>query len=339
MNTLMISEILKNIRQRNKIAVDKGYPDYSHMILWNCHGIQDHMLWSWDMIDFLDREANYIEKQNNFTSEELNLPIDQVLNDCFDTIFEVFEFTIEKDGDLYTVSDPNGKIELADGDPLLGYFILNLYHENKGEWFRVEAAYDGVEIDEDGCSLIKGHSTGSVNMSLAKNQNLSTNDVIKLWHLMGHCIQHMTTMLENIPANLFESGSVLFEELCLSHYKIRPDRRRELLKDIAIGIVDLKWHTAGCINEDDSVGGQDLIDIVKMVQDHISVDLCLDDFSAIIDGGKHGRYFSHALCRNMVENNHQVFIKMIMDSYPLNTRNSEPDEDEDENHEKDYQNN
>ena len=91
---------------------------------------------------------------------------------------------------------------------MLGYFILNLYHENKGEWFRVEAAYDGVEIDKDGCSLIKGHSTGSVNMSLAKNQNLTTNDIIKFWHLMGHCIQHMTTMLENIPANLFESGWV-----------------------------------------------------------------------------------------------------------------------------------
>ncbi len=324
METLTIPKILSTLKERNEIATKKGYDNFSHMVLWNDKFFIREACNAHYFLNFLQDEFDLINQADNkLPFEEFSLPLEEVIEHCFYQIGEIFDFNIEKIDNLYLVKDVNNHIEAAEGDELLGYFTLNLFHCDLGEWFSIEDPIDGETIElANGKSSILGYTTGSINMSLVDGQNLSSREIIKFWREMGHCIQHMTTDLSSLPKHLHELGAMFLEYNCIEFYEITLDRTAELKKDIAIAMVDLILHSDKMNTE------QDVIAVIEAVQDFAGINLSIDDLKPIIQGDFACCYFAYPYCRSKVREEPLMVFKQIVQSYRGHEQQEMGDTDE-----------
>jgi hypothetical protein len=295
--SLKASEILNVLNQRKEMATHYGYDNFSHMVLWNDGFFIREACNALYFVNFLQDELDLLPSSvNNHITEGLLIPLEDVLYQCFLTIYELFYFIIEEDENgLYVIKDVNNHIDAADGNENLGYFFLNLFNKNKEEEFIIEEAINML-------------TSGSLNMNLIEGKELNENQIIKLWQQMGKCIHHMTTNLETVPKHIYELGSMFMEEVCFRVFDMEIDRTSDLKKDIAIAMVDLIWHS------DEMNTEENIIDTVNEINIIVGIDLCLDDFNPIINGRYESSYFTYAFCRKKAREYGEAF-SMIVNSY------------------------
>jgi Zn-dependent oligopeptidase len=181
-----------------------------------------------------------------------------------------FDYNIVYENDCYTVYKYDNPI---------GYFYLKLDHINEGTWF-------------DPTDIKNGLRCGTVNMSIQK-KTITNNEIVLLWHEIGHAIDHIENDLDTVAHDLWELKAIEFEQRAAELYNI--DRSFSIKRDIGIGLIDLNLHTAGYITE------EFVIDLVESVQNLLSVNYSMDDFDHIIEGQYAGVYYGYSFARYLFE--------------------------------------
>lgn len=257
----MIHQIIEITNSRFVEACSNGYSTYFDRMQEHC-----------SMKGF-DSVLNLLTEQIALPIQvgegKLQLSIGFVLSDCFNMILKQYGFRIIECVDNYLV---------LDGSKIVGYFNLDLSHENEGSWF-------------DPLEPIDGYRNGSVNMSFKERNSINESEIVLLFHEMGHCIQHLREDLDTVPFDLWEQGAMEFEVLCNEYYGLQFDRSGTSRKDLAIALLDFELSNCTGINE------PELIALIEKVQNYVGIDVTLQDFDHIINGQYGGVYYGYVLCR------------------------------------------
>ncbi|WAK01881.1 hypothetical protein [Methylobacter sp. YRD-M1] len=269
----MISGFVKAINKRHERAISGGYNNYAEMVWKDCIHRDVNSVFS-----FLNSALQASHEETVSDNREFEL-ID-VLDTLFETIHKTFGIIIKENENDYSVLNGDGES--------LGTFSLCLYNNyDDGNWFNMD-----------------GPNNGIVNTNFVEDDTLSSTQVILLWHEVGHAIHHLLADLSTVPPDLWELGSILFEELCSEVFDI-PISTNCIKKDLAIALVDLELSLSNGIDE------KQFINIVEHVQNSIGVNLDIDDIGKCIYGQYGGVCFTYPYCRDLVEQDRQKAIGMM----------------------------
>ena len=208
-------------------------------------------------------------------------PLKQVLEDCYESIFQYLNLRVLTNicTDILTVTTAEYKV--------LGYFSV---HTTEGNWFDIEEP-------------INGKRTGSVHLSVLDPDELSSDEILYLFHEVYHAIHHILNDLETVEPRYWELGSMLGESFCSDKYGICRTPL-QLKKDIAIAMVDSELAYG-------NLSPENVVLLVEEIQDRLGIELVKEDFNTCISGEYAGSYFTYPYCRQLVQSDRNSVIKKL----------------------------